>query len=542
MSCALALWLLAAPAVPAPAADVFDMTVGGATYATEECVRTDGPNGVTLKGKVALTTPGGGAAVLRQETLLARDGHPLSYSLDIDAPGRKLVLSAVPSATGYQLATTPKGATQPDATRVVAAKAPVFLLDNNLASHLDALTRSLADLSAGGEREITALVPQVLQGVPGSVKRGPNGLGSLNGVPVATRTYRLAIANVGTDLSAKESDGALLRAEVPMQRAVLNRRGFEPSAAAPVATPAGAPGGDLRERPIDVQAPACALPAILLLPKAAGPVPGVVFLSGSGPNDKDETIGPNKPFADIARGLGDRGIASLRFDKRTFAIKDKSKLAHLSLAEEYDDDAKAAIAVLGATPGVDPARLFVVGHSEGAMVAPRVAAGSPGTRGVVMLAPGVRPIDAMIIDQVEFGARLTGRSAAEIAEQTALLKETFAAIRDPKRTDTPSFMGATAAYWRELMALDVPNLVRASKLPVLVLQGDEDIQVRKGADFELLRTRVGDTGGRVTYRSFAGLNHLFMKVERGSTGAEYGFPGHVEPAVVSAIADWILLR
>jgi hypothetical protein len=103
-------------------------------------------------------------------------------------------------------------------------------------------------------------------------------------------------------------------------------------------------------------------------------------------------------------------------------------------------------------------------------------------------------------------------------------------------------MGASAAYWRELIALNVPKLVHESKLPILVLQGDQDFQVRKDADFELLRTRVGETKGRVTYRSFAGLNHLFMKVEHGSTGAEYGFPGHVEPAVVAAIADWILLR
>ena len=154
----------------------------------------------------------------------------------------------------------------------------------------------------------------------------------------------------------------------------------------------------------------------------------------------------------------------------------------------------------------------------------------------------VRPVDAMVIDQMANGARLTGLGSDETAEQTAMLKETFAAIRDPKRKDTPPFMGASAAYWRDLLSLDVPKLVRESKLPILVLQGDQDIQVRKDADFELLRTRAGDSGGRVTYLSFAGLNHLFMKVDHESTGAEYGILGHVDPAVISAIADWILLR
>jgi pimeloyl-ACP methyl ester carboxylesterase len=278
------------------------------------------------------------------------------------------------------------------------------------------------------------------------------------------------------------------------------------------------------------------------MPKSQKPVPAVLFLSGSGPNDKDETVGPNKPFADIARGLGDRGIASLRFDKRFYAIKDKSKLAGVTLKDEYYDDAAAALALLSTRPGVDASRIFVLGHSEGAMVAPNVAAAFPRARGIVMLAPGVRPIDAMLIDQMEFGAKLTGRSADEIAEQTRELTETFAAIRDPSKTDTPPFMGAPAAYWREVIALDVAKMVRDSKLPILVLQGDQDIQVKKEADFELLRARAGDSSGRVTYRNFAGLNHLFMKVERESTGAEYGIPGHVDPAVVSVIADWILLR
>jgi hypothetical protein len=159
-----------------------------------------------------------------------------------------------------------------------------------------------------------------------------------------------------------------------------------------------------------------------------------------------------------------------------------------------------------------------------------------------MMAPGVRPIDAVLIDQLEFGAKLTGLSADDVAEQTRQVKDTFAAIRDPKRANTPPYMGAPAAYWREFLALDVPQLVGASKLPILVLQGDEDIQVRKDADFELLRSRLGDTKGRVTFRSFAAVNHLFMKVEHRSTGAEYAFPGHVEPAVIAAIADWILLR
>jgi alpha-beta hydrolase superfamily lysophospholipase len=543
MLCAVSLLLLAvagSPAptpVPAPEPDLFDMTVGDQAYGVEEFRRAESPDGVTISGKLSLTLPGGGAGALKQEARLARDGHPVSYTLDIDVPGQQLVLTARRTDAGYSLALTPKGATEPSQARETAAKIDVFLLDNNLASHLDALTRRLGDLGVGEERSIRALVPQVLQSFPAGVRRGSDGKALSGGAPVATRSYTIIMASTVTELIVRADDGALLQASVPVQRAILRRRGVELSPAAPVA--AGFPV-DPRERAIGLAGPAGPLPATLLLPPAERPVPAAIFLSGSGPNDRDETIGPNKPFTDIARGLGDRGIASLRFDKRTVAMKDEHQLAAVRLSDEYDDDARAAIALAGTTAGIDPKRIFVVGHSEGAMIAPRVAAASPGTRGIVMMAPGVRPVDAMIIDQMASGMRATGLGPDEIAEQTAALKATFAAIRDPKRKDTPPFMGASAAYWRELMSLDVPKLVRESKLPILVLQGEQDIQVRKDADFDVLKSRAGTSGERVTYRSFAGLNHLFMKVERESTGAEYGILGHVDPAVIAAIADWIL--
>ena len=535
------LLLLAVVVSPKPPVETFEATVGGAPLGTEEFSRTEGPDGVVLSGKVSMKIPSLGDAVLSQDLKLARDGHPLSYSLDIDAPGQEVVLRAIPTASGYALSLTQKGAVTPANTANVAGKTPVFLLDNAFASHLDALTRSLVGLTAGEERALTALVPQVLQAIPATVKRGADGKASQNGSPVATRSYRLVVANVATELIVRADDGALLQAEVPMQRAILKRKGFALADAASAVGPS-APAADRRETAIEVKGPAGALPATLLVPKSITPVPAVVFLAGSGPNDKDETIGPNKPFADIARGLGDRGIASLRFDKRTYALKDKAQFAGVQLKDEYYEDAAVAIALVRATSGIDPERIFVLGHSEGAMVAPIVAAASPGTRGIVMMAPGVRPIDVMLIDQMEFGAKLTGRSADEIAEQTKGLTEAFAVIRDPNKKDTPPFMGAPAPYWREVIALDVPQLVKDSKLPILVLQGDEDIQARKVADFELLRTRAGTSQGRVTYRSFAGLNHLFIKVEGQSTGAEYGIPGRVDPAVVTVIADWILLR
>lgn len=530
-----------APAPQPAAGDAFEMTVGGSPLGGEEAMRVEGPDGVGLTGTVRLTIPGAGAGTLTQTTKLARDGKPLSYALDIDVPGQQLVIQAMPTEAGFALSVTPRGATVPVKTTAVSGAAPVFLLDNSFGSHLDVLTRALGDLAVGQERSITALVPQALIAIPAKVVRTADGSGTLNGTAVATRTYAVTLANVREELAARASDGALLEVAVPIQQLLIRRKGFEPAAAKPAAA-AGPAGDDARETATEVKSPVGSLPATLLVPKGASPVPGVVFLSGSGPNDRDETIGPNKPFRDIARGLGDRGIASLRVDKRTHAIKDRSKLDNVQLKDEYYDDAALALALLRATPGVDPKRIFVLGHSEGAMVAPRVVAADAGVRGMVLMAPGVRPIDEMLVDQMAYGAKLTGLTADDIAEQSKQLKETFAAIRDPKRLNTPPFMGAPAAYWREVIALDVPAMVRDAKVPVLVLQGDKDMQVRKDRDFDVLKAKAGTAGGRITYRNFPDLNHLFIKIEGESTGAEYGIPGVVEPAVVAVIADWVLAR
>ena len=194
------LLLLAVAQSPAPAAETFEMTVGGAPFGAEEFRRAEGPDGIALTGKVSLKIPGAGDTVLTQNLKLARDGHPLSYALEIDAPGQQVVLRATPSATGYVLSVTPKDPATPASSADVTGKAPVYLLDNAFASHLDVLTRSLLPLGPGEERLLTALVPQVLRAIPGSVKRGADGKAALGGATVATRSYSLVVANVATEL------------------------------------------------------------------------------------------------------------------------------------------------------------------------------------------------------------------------------------------------------------------------------------------------------------------------------------------------------
>ena len=133
---------------------------------------------------------------------------------------------------------------------------------------------------------------------------------------------------------------------------------------------------------------------------------------------------------------------------------------------------------------------------------------------------------------------IAARASSTYSRRTDQIREYFASLADPK-ADPGFFFGASAAYWRDWLALDVPKLLRDSAVPVLVLQGAKDIQVRPDKDFEKLKREVGERDGRISYRLFPELNHLFLPTEGPSTGAEYGIPGRMEPAVITAAAEWI---
>jgi dienelactone hydrolase len=299
------------------------------------------------------------------------------------------------------------------------------------------------------------------------------------------------------------------------------------------------------ERDLQVGAGEWALPATLTLPKGDGPFPAVVLLHGSGPQDRDETIGPNKPFRDLAGGLASQGVAVLRFEKRTKAYGAKlAKVKNLTVKEEILDDALAAIALLRKTQGIAPKKIFVLGHSLGGMAVPRLGQLDADIAGLIVLAGAARPIDEALIEQLDYLLSLDKNVSEKDKAKVELIKKTAARLMDatlsPEDLASTYVLGANFVYWRSVRDLRPAETAAKLKQPLLILQGERDYQVPL-ADFEVWKKALAGRPN-VTLQSYPKLNHLFMEGTGKSRPAEYEKEGHVAAEVIDAIALWVKKR
>jgi len=296
------------------------------------------------------------------------------------------------------------------------------------------------------------------------------------------------------------------------------------------------------EREVSVGSGRWALPATLSVPKGAGPFPAVVLVHGSGPLDRDETLGPNKPFRDLAWGLASQGIVVLRYDKRTFAHGD---LLHpvpptFTVKDETEDDALAAAALLRGTPGVNPAKVFLLGHSLGAELAPRIAESDPKLAGLILLAAGTEKSEEALLRQTAYLLSQGGASPADQQKKLEEIRKAFAPLRQPAKSLPPdtAIMGVPIGYWRDLDAYDPLAAARKLAIPMFFLQGGRDYQVLPK---EMAAFQAALSGRReVTFKLYPKLNHLFIAGEGQSGPKDYAVPGHVDQEVVDDVAAWIL--
>jgi dienelactone hydrolase len=315
-----------------------------------------------------------------------------------------------------------------------------------------------------------------------------------------------------------------------------------PETTVPYTAPAYVTALGFRDEAITFDAGGWPLQGTLSMPVGAGPFPGLVLVHGSGPNDRDSSIGPNKPFRDLAEGLASRGIAVLRYDKRTRVHAGRiNTIRDFTVKDEVIDDVVAAVKQMRETPGIGSDRVFVLGHSLGGMLAPRIAAADPSIAGLIVMAGATKPLEQAIVEQMRYLATLDGTVTAE--EEAALSAATrlAAEVRTLKPTDPPPRglpqVSAPASYWIDLRGYDPPAAAARIEKPMLVLQGERDYQVTMD-DLAAWRRALG-ARANVQLKSYPALNHLFIAGSGPSAPAEYNQAGHVDEAVVRDIAEWI---
>lgn len=283
--------------------------------------------------------------------------------------------------------------------------------------------------------------------------------------------------------------------------------------------PATMPAG---ERTITIQADGGPqLPGRLTLPSdVQDKVPVAILVHGSGPNDMNETIGPNAPFRDLAEGLSRQGIAVILYDKRTkVAPQWYGEAGHVANYDtETVDDAVAAAQMATTIQEIDPARIFVIGHSLGAELAPRIAEKCPTVKGIILMAAPTRDLLTMVREQYAY----LGVSA-----------DSMGVMLDRFKASLPQeYLAMDSSY-------DPVRTAKELSLPMLILQGERDYQVTM-ADFAAWQKALAHRKN-VTLKSYPTLNHLFFTGEGKSMPAEYAKPDqHVATDVIADIARFIL--
>jgi dienelactone hydrolase len=316
-----------------------------------------------------------------------------------------------------------------------------------------------------------------------------------------------------------------------------------PAPAAAYDLPSYANPASYTEADLAIGSSASPLPATLTMPAGPGPFPALVLVHGSGPHDRDSTIGPNKPFKDLATGLASRGIAVLRYDKRSKVHRlTTASRAGFTVKEEVLDDVVAAVNTVRQQPRIDARRVFLLGHSLGGMLVPRIAAADGTIAGVIVMAGAARPIEQAILAQMRYLAMADGTISAEEQkgiDEILALGESLRALKPADAAGDRLLYGAPASYWLDLRGYDPPAAAAKDvKVPMLVLQGERDYQVTVE---EFARWKAAlSARPDVTFRSYPSLNHLFIAGTGPSLPAEYLKSGHVADEVIRDISDWLL--
>jgi pimeloyl-ACP methyl ester carboxylesterase len=297
------------------------------------------------------------------------------------------------------------------------------------------------------------------------------------------------------------------------------------------------------------------------VPAGKGPFPAVVFLTGSGAQDRDETIPGHKPFAVLADHLTRQGFAVLRFDDRGVGQSGGTQAGTTSA--DYTADAQAALAWLRAQPGIRKTQVGLLGHSQGGTAAVGAAIQPKGPDFLVLLASPAMPGDEMLVQQSVAAARLTTKDPVQLAAtekvqraMTQIIQKTpddaqartqlmalYNATGNPEVAAqlAPSLASMTSPNYRQILADRPAQTLVKVRCPVLAVGGSKDIQVAATPNLAATAAILKTGGNRdVTVKELPGLNHLFQTANTGGT-AEYGTIDETfAPAALQVISAWMV--
>jgi hypothetical protein len=280
------------------------------------------------------------------------------------------------------------------------------------------------------------------------------------------------------------------------------------------------------------------LGATLALPRTGGKAPVVVLVHGSGPNDRNETVGGVQPFRDLAWGLASNGVAVLRYDKRTFKHGARFAGQAITVDEEVIADALTALARVREQSSIDPTRVYLLGHSLGGMLAPEIAVKDGKLAGVIVMAGATRPLPTLAIEQLDYIASLPESQAAQAQQQIAAMRAQLVKVQQRELPPTQDAGGAPASYFYDLEQRDPAGYAKRLQVPVLVLQGGRDYQVTK-TDYDSWQTLLKAVNG-ARFRWYPDLNHLFVIGQGTATPGEYATSrGHVDARVIADVAEFV---
>jgi fermentation-respiration switch protein FrsA (DUF1100 family) len=307
------------------------------------------------------------------------------------------------------------------------------------------------------------------------------------------------------------------------------------------------------------------LAGTLSVPNGTGPFAAAILIAGSGPQDRDGTIANHKPFLVLSDYLTRKGIAVLRYDKR--GVGQSTGSAEMATTMDLAGDAECAIAYLKSRKDIDAGKIGLIGHSEGAMIAPAIAAGSHDVSWVVLLAAPSTKGEDTLLNQSDLIARTGGLSDAQVLaslnfdkqaydllqkeQDSAVVTEKLKGLVKESGMDTalpPPALEAqlhlmTSPWFRFFLSYDPLPDLKKTKCPVLALYGEKDLQVPPKINLPILQKAFTDGGNsQADVRQLPELNHLFQHAYNGSPTEYAAIDETFSPQALQIIGEWVQAR